>query len=103
MRRFWLAAVPAALLLSGCMSDQKIDFASCRVDSLRTYPVEPEITKRASLFVQFCMISKGYEMRTLDDRCNPQSSFSEQLYCWAPVGWFGRSVRRMELVLGLAD
>jgi hypothetical protein len=85
------------------MSEQTAAYYSCRLDAIRTYPVEPQSTERASTFVQFCMISKAYEMRTLDDRCSPQYPFREQLYCWTPVGWFGRSLRRMELALGLAD
>jgi hypothetical protein len=103
MKYLWLAALAAALLLSGCMPDQKIDFASCRLEALRVYPTEPESTKRAHLFVGLCKTSKAYETRGLDVRCDDKTLYFEQLYCWAPTGWFGRNVRRMELALGLAD
>ena len=59
LKRLMIAAV--LMPLGACNANQESDFASCRLDALKTYPNErPDFAMGTDAFIELCMELKGY-------------------------------------------
>lgn len=104
----WIA-VGLALLLAGCLDDQKKRLAQCQIDGLKIDP--HAVSEQHSRHMWLCMKAGGYEYETSSPRCQvaidwyaavtntpPRVSMASptKLHCYRPMNWFARLTYPLE-------
>jgi hypothetical protein len=99
MQMKWGCAFTLALLLSGCIADQKKQVAACEIDAKRTYPDKTLRGTSPSVemadFIQACMRTAGYDFTCGRD----DMPLSGIYHCYRPSSKFGRWTYEIERLL----
>lgn len=100
-RRSTAPLIPIAILslalLTGCLAEQKTQFARCADEGMRVHP--RDLYER-NPFIMACMDIAGYGRNLRDPQCNMNWLGETNPYCYAPKGPLARFLFRIENQFG---
>ena len=107
MKHFLAAAalLSLAIVLTGCLADQRREIAGCSINARHTYPqTDDRMLSIRNDYIRECMEAAGYEFDLASEAknglCWGGTYAAVNPYCYRPSGLFGRLVLKVELSVG---